>query len=96
MHGVKKDLNLKPFVGESLDHIGLGMHQIHFVLSGGCSLTVEGHWEIEDSNGDILDCGLKPEQKPYDREYYRVHLCLGRGVHPHCNRRFKTIRIISN
>ena len=85
MHGVPADLDLTPFIGCTLDEIGLGAHQLQFKFSGlvgrpSPSLAVESHWEFRGSSGELLDKALDDQQLPSDRVAYRVHLALTHTV----------------
>ncbi len=78
-------LDLNPFVGSSLDQIGIGAHQVSFRFSGpwgvgDARLDVEGKWALYDSNGAVVDRSLEDDQKPSDREAYRIHRVLGHTV----------------
>jgi hypothetical protein len=87
MYGVPADLDLSAFVGCTLDQICLGMHVISFSFTPADpraaqtrSITVEGHWELRDSSGALLDAALADHELPLDRKLYRVHQALGRTV----------------
>jgi hypothetical protein len=84
MYGVPEDLDLAPFIGSTLDQIGLGAYQISFRFSGprglgSPRLDVEGRWAIHGADGALIDQASRDE-KPSDRESYRVHRLLGHTV----------------
>lgn len=85
MHGVPANLDLRPFVGASLDQIRLGAWDIQFHFSGpkGCpsaSLGVEGRWAVFSASGEVIDESLRDDQAPEERAVYRVHRLLGHSV----------------
>ena len=69
MYGVSQDLQLEHVVGREFNFIGLGRFQIQFHISGLVSIHVEGHWELRDSLGALLDS----QQEHAKRDSYRVH-----------------------
>jgi hypothetical protein len=53
MYGVPENLDLTPFLGTTLDFIGVGKYQLQFVFSGDPGtkdrvISAEGYWEIQD------------------------------------------------
>ncbi len=84
MYGVPRDLDLGPFVGSSLIQIALGEYQLQFHFKRGDTadhqpdpnLSVEGHWELSDESGSIID-RAEPNSA---RDSYRLHRLLGNVV----------------
>ncbi len=82
MYGVPEQLDLAPFVGTTLDCIGLGKYQIQFFFSGdprtkkNCGVTVEGYWEARDAQSAVIDKAAEND----DRDVYRIHRLLSRTV----------------
>ena len=81
MHGVPADLPLAFLVGCTLDQIGVGQFQLQFHFSGeggygGGRVSVEGHWELHDAKGAIVDTAMEH----FDRKHYTIHVILGRTV----------------
>jgi hypothetical protein len=81
MYGIPEDLDLAPFVGTSLDYIGLGIGTLQFVFSGNPYekdrvITVEGCWELRDKDSGLIDKAIEPDE----RDVYRVHKVLSRRV----------------
>jgi hypothetical protein len=82
MHGVPEQLDLTSFIGTTLDHIGLGKHQIQFVFSGDPRtekdrvITAEGYWEMRDDQSLMIDNATEYD----DRDVYRIHRLLSRKV----------------
>lgn len=70
------DLPLDRFVGLDLIQVRLGEHQIqlHFHPSG--SISIEGHWELHDQSGALVDSA----QEHSERETYRIHRLLSTSV----------------
>ncbi len=84
MYGVPHDLDLSRFVGATLIQIGLGEFQVEFHFQAADSagsegmlyIGVEGHWELRDRFGSIVD-SAEPNS---GRESYHLHRLLGRAV----------------
>jgi hypothetical protein len=84
VYGVPPDLDLNLFVGATLVQIALGEYQVQFRFQVGDGsprrpdpyLSVEGHWELADESGHIID-RAEPNS---DRDAYRLHRLLGKEV----------------
>jgi hypothetical protein len=81
MHGVPVDLPISRFVGCTLDQISIGEHQLLFHFSGegglgGGSISVEGGWELRDSEGTVIDSA----REHAERADYRIHVIISRTV----------------
>jgi hypothetical protein len=82
MYGVPEQLDLAPFIGTTLDHIGVGKFQIQFVFSGDLwtekdrVVTVEGYWEVRDAQSAVIDKATENNE----RDVYRIHRLLSRTV----------------
>jgi hypothetical protein len=80
MHGVPKDLDLRRLHGATLTQICLGEFEQQFHFSKpDIHLSVEGAWQVQNSDGETVDRSLPNEQ----RDAYRVHRLLGRSVTGH-------------
>ena len=69
MYGVPSDLPIERFVGRELNQICLGRFQLQFHCSGTGSIGVEGHWELTDAQGALVDAA----HDHADRDSYRLH-----------------------
>ena len=79
MYGVRTDLPLQRFLGDSICQIALGQHGIHFNFAKAGSINVDfGKWQIHDNSGTIVDESI--EGLPSARQHYRVHVILGSEV----------------
>ena len=78
MHGVPADLNLAPFHGAMLERVDLGIHIIHFRFGTEqrTEISIEGHWELRDGTGRLVD----QQMEPSERDCYRLHVLIGRAV----------------
>jgi hypothetical protein len=76
MYGVPSDLDLRRFQGDSLIQIALGEWQIQFRFQSGTNISVEGHWELKNSSGVLMDKAMENAK----RENYKIHCLLGRTV----------------
>jgi len=81
MKGVPENLDLTPLLGTRLDYISLGLYQIGFAFAGepgtsDCVITVEGRWELRDTQGALLDRAMEHGE----RNSYRIHRLLGRTL----------------
>ncbi len=76
MYGVPEDLDLSRLVGDALDQVCLGAHELQFRFRGGTTLSVRGHWELHDDSGGLVDRALEPSE----RDCYRLHRLLGATV----------------
>lgn len=83
MYGVPHDLDLTRFYGAEVIQLAIGTHQLQVLLQpdagvGGQlqTLGIEGHWELRDRSGALID----QAQEPATREAYRVHRMLGQRV----------------
>src|SRR5262245_56832811 len=84
VYGVPRHLDLSRFIDATLIQICLGQSEVqfHFQAAGSAASTgrlyigVEGHWELRDPSGRIVD-NAKPNS---DREAYRLHRVLGCAV----------------
>jgi hypothetical protein len=76
VYGVPQDLDLSRFVGATLIQVCLGEYQVQFRFAPTLEIGVEGHWELRDGAGLMVD-----RAEPYtEREAYRVHRLLGQTV----------------
>jgi hypothetical protein len=81
MYGVPEDLDLTPFIGTTLDSLGISAGQIQFVFGGNqwwknCVVTVEGYWEMRDDQSAVVDKATESG----DREAYKIHRLLTHAV----------------
>jgi hypothetical protein len=76
MFGVPADLDLAPFVGLHLNHIGLGPHDLRLVFSNYPKadrvLQIESTWELRGPSGEVFDraddaYGLREEPLHFHR-----------------------------
>ena len=87
MHGVPADLDLRIFLGATLDQLGIGPNEVQFnfglVQRGEYGLPLPGQimasgdWELRGPDGAILDRAVDINS---DRESYRLHLVLSQIV----------------
>ena len=63
MYGVPKDLPLQRFVGDALFQIALGIDGIHLTFGHSGTIAVEGHWQLVDASGSVVDRYHEPEQR---------------------------------
>jgi hypothetical protein len=88
MYGVPAQLDLTPFVGTTLDYIGLGKYQLQFYFTGDpwagkkYAVTVEGYWEVRDAQSVVIDKAVEIDKATAndDRDAYRIHHLLGHTV----------------
>jgi len=82
MYGVPKQLDLTPFIGTTLDYIGVGKYQIQFVFAGDPWIekhrvvTAEGYWEMRDPQSVVIDKATEND----DRDAFRIHRLLSHRV----------------
>ena len=76
MYGVPTNLDLQRFVGAMLIQVALGEFQVQFRFHPEGEIAVEGHWELRDQSGYLVD----QAQPTHEREGYRVHRVIGRKV----------------
>jgi hypothetical protein len=76
MHGVPKDLDLSFLRGATLIQLGVGEFQIQFHFHPKGCISVEGDWEVRDSDGSLVDKSMPNDH----RQSSRVHVLLGRQV----------------
>ena len=82
MRGAPEQLDLAPFIGTTLDYIGIGKYQIQFVFSGDPwkgkdrVVTAEGYWEIRDAQSVVIDKAMEHD----DRDVYEIHHLLSHTV----------------
>ena len=76
MYGVPKDLNLTQFIGQTLIQIPIGEFQIQFHFHRGGIVSVEGDWELANSEGALIDRSMENANRPA----YHVHRLLGQDV----------------
>ncbi len=76
MFGVPSNLDLKHLIGVECTQICLGLHQVQVHFTKAVSLSIEGRWELRDSNGEILDQGKNLKQQ----ECMLLHVIVGRTV----------------
>ena len=78
MYGVPASLDLRPFLGASLQRVDLGLHIIHFrfAIEPEGRISVEGEWELLGPDGEVLD----RDQNPAERDCFRLHRIIGREV----------------
>jgi hypothetical protein len=55
MYGVPEDLDLTSFVGDEIVYVGIGQHQVSFGFLRAGNISVEGHWELRDAQGALID-----------------------------------------
>ncbi|MCC6125046.1 MAG: hypothetical protein IT426_08800 [Pirellulales bacterium] len=81
MYGVPEDLDLAPFIGTTLDYIGIGKYEINFVFSGDPHekdriVNVGGYWEMRDAQSVLIDKAVEPDE----RNDYKIHKLLSKTV----------------
>jgi len=82
MYGVPEQLDLTPFIGTTLDYIGVAKYQVHFVFGGdpwtekNRGVTTQGYWEMRDSQSVVIDKATEND----DREAFRIHRLLSHRV----------------
>src|SRR5262245_27358944 len=76
MYGVSKDLPLQRFVGDALFQICISVGGVHFVFGRAGTIAVDGHWELFDVSGTVVDQRHDHDQ----RESYRMHPILNADV----------------
>ena len=76
MYGVPEDLDLSVFRGAALIQVALGEFQVQFHFQPDGYIGVEGHWELRDASGALVDQAVPNAE----REAYRVHTLLGHTV----------------
>jgi hypothetical protein len=74
--GVPASLPLDRFVRQVLTQVALGQFQIQLHFSGVGSISIEGHWELYDPDGTLVDAS----QEHIDRDCYHLHRVLGLPV----------------
>jgi hypothetical protein len=77
MHGVPKDLDLRPWLGATLLQLAIGQHEIQLRFDRAPPVCIEGEWELQDADGVTIDRSLIPNQLPAERDCYRIHRRLG-------------------
>jgi hypothetical protein len=80
MHGIPKNLDLSQFKNALLLQICLGEHIVYFKFDSSATIGVEGAWRLIDSEGELIDQSIKDTEKNTDRQYYKLHLLLGKKV----------------
>jgi hypothetical protein len=82
MYGVSEQLDLTPFVGTTLDYIGISISQVLFLFSGNPwtekdrSVAAEGYWEMRDNQSVVIDKATEND----NRDIYKIHCLLSRTV----------------
>ena len=82
MYGVAANLDLSVFRGARLDHVTIAEFIVIFAFDPAAdgapagSISVEGAWEVLDSDGRAIDWS----QDPAVRQCYRLHHIVGRSV----------------
>jgi hypothetical protein len=76
VYGVPENLDLSHFIGKTLTPIPLGEFQIQFCFHPTGTISVEGDWELVDSQGALVDRAMENAA----RSEYRVHRLLGQDV----------------
>jgi len=76
MHGVPADLDLSKFKDATLTQLGIGEFQIQFLFHPQGNISVEGKWELRDSDGILID----QAKTNVEREICRLHIVLGKTV----------------
>ena len=76
MHSIPADLPLERFLGHDLAQICLGEHQLQLRFHPSGSISIEGHWELHDQAGALVDSA----QEHRARESYRIHRLLSTAV----------------
>lgn len=73
MNGVPANLDLAFLHGAELVQVCLGLHQLQFHFHPVGSISVEGGWELQDTDGRVIDL----RQDGPDRPAYQLHRLLG-------------------
>ena len=76
MYRVPANLDLHRLMGATLTQLAIGEFQIQFRFTPEVEIAVEGHWELRDQAGHIID----QAQRNADRKAYRVHQLLGHQI----------------
>ncbi len=76
MYGVPADLPLQRFVGDFLCQVCVGMDGIHFRFGQSGTISVQGRWELTDSDGKVIDRACDHSE----RDAYRVHVIFNEDV----------------
>ena len=76
MHGIPADLPLDRFLGLELVQICLGEHQLQLRFHPAGSISIEGHWELHDPSGALVDSAHEHSE----RESFRIHRLLSTAV----------------
>jgi hypothetical protein len=78
MHGVPADLDLSKFKGATLIQLGVGEFQIQFHFHPKGNISVEGKWELRNSEGVLIDDGAR--ESIAEREAFHLHSILGKSI----------------
>jgi hypothetical protein len=76
MYGVPADLPIQRFVGDALFQVCLGMDGVHFVFGKAGTISVGGHWELHDRDGNLVDRA----REHADRKAYHLHVIFNEDV----------------
>jgi hypothetical protein len=76
MKGVPANLPIERFVGDALFQVCLGMDGVHFAFGRAGTISVFGHWELQDRMGNLVDRAREPE----DRKAYYLHVIFNEDV----------------
>jgi len=76
MYGVPANLDLSHFHGATCIQVAIGEFQIQFHFDPEGSISVDGRWELQNSDGQIADKAMETK----DRTTYRIHHILGKLV----------------
>jgi hypothetical protein len=72
MHGVPRDLPVDSFIGKEFNQVCLGRFQVQFHASGTGSILIEGHWELRDQTGALVDS----DKEHAERKCFYLHLII--------------------
>jgi hypothetical protein len=76
MHGVPPDLPVQKYVGDYLGLVGVDVGGIYLHFGKAGPIHVEGHWELRDAAGNLIDVAQEHE----NRDAYRIHVLLNHDV----------------
>lgn len=80
MHGIPENLELSQFENSTLSQICLGEFIIYFNFDSLASISIEGAWILKNSDGELIDQSICNSETNSDRQYYKLHVLLGKKV----------------
>ena len=55
MYGVPKDLDLSAFIGQTVEDVIIGPHDVQIRMNPDLNISIMGSWELRDASGTIVD-----------------------------------------